>query len=352
MKILAPARNAEAVSALFAAGAESCYIGLRRHNARTQSTQQDLNVSVAELEDLAPRWQAEGRELFITLNGFPTDAGLAEARNELSAAAALPIAGLIVANLGMLDVVRGLNATVPVKLSIQSGACNPDEILALDRWFTLSGVTLPRFIRLEEVAEMRRLLPERIEIEVLGHGLICPNAEGQCFLGSYLLNSSANLGGIGAPESLAGDTAALAVIFDLLMDNPPEVLEQGIMNIHPCQGLFHGTTRRGDGRTVRLHEHLKVASLDLIPALMASGVGRLKIEGRQHPVPRVASMVAAYRHAVDAAIAEGAAPQGFMPDPADREALSRFEMYRDNLTDNHFFHNPLACRDVTEEAAP
>lgn len=348
MKILAPARNGAALAPLFDAGADSCYIGLRRHNARTQNNLQDLNISTAELAELVPAFHAQGKEVFIALNGFPSDKGLDDFAEELEMATRLPISGLIVANLGMLDQVRTFSAEVPIKLSIQSGACNADEIMALDRCFTLSGITLPRFIRLEEVAEMRRLLPSRIEIEVLGHGLICPNAEGQCFLGSFLLNSSANQGGLGAPESLAGDMATLSVVFDLLLDNPPEVLEQGIMNLHPCQGLFYGKSRSGHETRIRLHEHLKVASLELVSQLMAAGVGRLKIEGRQHPLPRVVSMVEAYRHAVDQAIVDGVS---YRPDAADRLALTRFESYRDNLTDNHFFHNPLACRVVTEDVA-
>jgi len=345
MKILAPARNGDALAALFDAGADSCYIGLNRHNARTQNNLEGLNVTVDELAAVAAACRARGKELFIALNGFPTDSGLDAFSSELADATRLPISGLIVANLGMLDLVRTLSADVPIKLSIQNGACNADEILVIDRLFTLSGVTLPRFLRLEEVAEMRRLLPARIEIEVLGHGLICPNVEGQCFLGSFLLNSSANQGGVGGPESLAGDRATLSVIFDLLLDNPPEVLEQGIVNLHPCQGVFCGTDRSGERRRIRLHEHLKVASLDLVHQLMAAGVGRLKIEGRQHPVPRVVSMVEVYRHAIDQAVAFGMA---YRPDAADRHGLAKFELYRDNLTDNHFYHNPLACRALPE----
>jgi putative protease len=350
MKILAPGRNAAAVRTLLQQGADSCYIGLKHHNARLQSTLDDLNVTIDELTELAADALRWGRELFVVLNGSPTDRTMERSMADLRATAALPVAGLIVADFGLLDLLRSINRDAPVKFSIQGGACNVPEILAIDRWFTLTGITLPRFIRLDELAEMRRALPSRIEIEVLGHGLICPNVEGQCFLGKYLVNSSANLGGAGQPEALAGDRAPLAVLFDLIMDNPQAVLEQGIMNVHPCQGLFNGRDRKGSDRQLRLHDHLKIASLELVDQLMAAGVGRLKIEGRQHPVERMLSIVRAYRRAIDAAEACRQKGVGFKASPSDLSELSRFEYYQNNLTENHLVHNPVACHEIKPQA--
>ncbi len=349
MKILAPGKNVVAARALLRGGADSCYIGLPHHNVRTQSNLSDINASIDEVVDLAEEARGLGRELFIVLNGSPTDEGLERAEEDFRAVAELPVAGLIVADLGLLDLLRRFNERVPVKFSIQGAACNVPEILAIDRWFTLSGITLPRFIRLDEIAQMRRELPSRIEIEVLGHGLICPNVEGQCYLGKFLLNSSANLGGIGDPESLAGDSAPLAVLFDLLVDNPKAVLDQGIMNIHPCQGVFSGRDRKGVDRTVRLHEHLKIATLDLVDQLITAGVGRLKIEGRQHPVERTLGVVRAYRHAIHEARSALDAGRPFLADEADRRGMGDGEVYRNNFTDNHILHNPAHCHQLAGE---
>ena len=138
-------------------------------------------------------------------------------------------------------------------------------------------VTLARELSLPEIEHMAKVGDQLgLEIETFAHGALCVCYSGQCFMSSLIGGRSANRG-------LCAQACRLPYALHNVAKNKPL----------PAPG-----------------DHLlspqDLCSIDLLPDLVRAGVASLKIEGRMKTAYYVATVVSAYRRALDLLEREGA----------------------------------------------
>ena len=133
---------------------------------------------------------------------------------------------------------------------------------------------LARELSLKEIKEIRDYLPEHIELETFVHGAMCMAYSGRCLLSNYLTGRDANRGACAQPcrwEYTITEKSRKNEQYEIVED------ERGtfILNSKDLNVIEH------------LHELAKV------------GITSFKIEGRMKSEYYVATVVNAYKRAID-----------------------------------------------------
>jgi putative protease len=99
---------------------------------------------------------------------------------------------LIMADPGLIMMVRERWPEVPVHLSVQANTVN---YMGVKFWQKLgvSRIILSRELSLDEIAEIRQECPD-IELEVFVHGALCIAYSGRCLLSGYFNHRDPNQG--------------------------------------------------------------------------------------------------------------------------------------------------------------
>jgi putative protease len=285
-ELLAPAGSRDSLVAAVANGADAVYLGLGELNARRGADNFDLE-SLAEATRHA---HLHGVRVYLTANIVVLQQEMEVALRMVADAWNAGVDAVIVQDLGLLAMLRRHLPDVRVHASTQIDAHNTETVRALAT-MGASRVTLARETSVEEIATLAR--DGGVEVESFVHGSLCFCYSGQCLMSSVIGARSANRGLCAQPCRLAYD----------LVDTD-------------------GTVATVPGRYLLSPKDL--AGLDLLPALVASGVSALKIEGRMKSPEYVATVVAVYRAALDRAIAD---PQSYQAGRAEwdmlEEAFSR-----------------------------
>jgi putative protease len=193
---------------------------------------------------------------------------------------------LIMADPGLIDMVRETWPEVPIHLSVQANTLN---WAAVKFWSKLgvSRVILSRELTLDEIAEIRQECPET-ELEVFVHGALCIAYSGRCLLSGYFTRRDSNQGAC---------TNSCRWKYKLhenpaFPDDDPFLLEENERpgELMPIEEDEHGTYIL-NSKDLRAAEH--------VPRLMEIGVDSLKIEGRTKSPYYVARSCQAYRRVID-----------------------------------------------------
>ncbi len=192
LEILAPAGDAEMLSAAVFSGADSVYLGVRGFNARRTAANFDANG----LKRAAAFCHARRCGVYAALNTL-----VLPGQEEALAAAirAVENAGcdaVIVQDLAAARMVRqiapGLCLHASTQMSVHSLA-GVRQLAALG----FSRVILARELSAEEIAVIAKQSP--IELEVFVHGALCVCISGQCLMSAFLGGRSANRGACAGP---------------------------------------------------------------------------------------------------------------------------------------------------------
>lgn len=262
-ELLAPAGSAEAYFAAAGAGADAVYLGLQRFSARERAE----NFTLGDYCRILPHARSHGVRIYLAMNTVLTEAELPDAISLLHQVAPLSPDGVIVADLGLLRIVRRFFPALPIHVSTQAGC---SSLAAADRFAQMGAerVILERHLTLPEV---RRIVSRsRAGVEIFVHGAMCYSFSGKCFFSSYLGGKSANRGAC----------------------------------VQPCRRLYgHPAGEEAIFSTRDL------SLMELLPELVPLGFAALKIEGRMRGAEYVAGVVSAYRAALDR-IREGRPQEG------------------------------------------
>ena len=134
-----------------------------------------------------------------------------------------------------------------------------------------------------------------IEIEAFIHGAMCISYSGRCVLSNHMTSRDANRGGCAQSCRWSYDLFEDGIIEEEVTDNKQDI------------PLFN---EEDDPYTMSSKD---LCMLENIPDMIEAGVDSLKIEGRMKSVHYVATVVNAYRHAIDAYMAD---PENYTFDPA------------------------------------
>ncbi len=280
-ELLAPAGNLNNLRYALAYGADAVYAGMPRYSLRVRNNDFDR---LENLRTGIEETHAAGRKLFLALNLLPHNAKLKTFIEDAAELVALGPDALIMADPGLIMLVRERWPEIPIHLSVQANTMNS---AAVQFWKSvgIQRVILSRELSLDEVAEIRQSCPDT-ELEVFVHGALCIAYSGRCLLSGYFNHRDANQG-----------SCTNACRWDYKLKPAGEfVLEEGERpgELMPIEEDEHGTYIM-NSKDLRAVEHVQ--------RLVDIGVDSLKIEGRTKSHYYVARTTQVYRQAIDDAAA-------------------------------------------------
>ncbi len=253
-ELLAPAGSLEAFFAAMEKGADAVYAGLKEFSARAKAK----NFSLAQMERMLAYAHGEGRKIYVTINTLVKEQELPLLVDTLAALEGMEVDGVIIQDLAVARIAKRFFPAIPLHASTQMTIHNSPGVRQLAE-LGFERVVLARELHLDEIREIVRDSP--IGIECFIHGALCFSFSGQCYFSSFLGGHSGNRGRCA----------------------------------QPCRRQY-----RYRGKEGYYFSTNDFSSIDMIPQLVAAGVGSLKIEGRMKSAEYVASVIGAYRKVLDA----------------------------------------------------
>jgi putative protease len=285
-------------------GATAIYAGQPRYSLRVR------NNEFGRIEKLAEgiaATQANGGKFYVVSNIFPRNAKLKTYLADMAPVVALKPDALIMADPGLMLMIREQWPEMPIHLSVQANTVNHAAV-RFWRSVGVSRVILSRELSLDEVTEIRQECPDT-ELEVFVHGALCVAYSGRCLLSGYFNHRDPNQGT--CTNSCRWDYKVLPgnEILGAAQTSPPPAEEPR----HPLADqpyLIEEATRPGQLMPIEEDEHgtyilnsKDLRAIEHVQRLTEIGVDSLKIEGRTKSPYYVARTAQAYRAAIDDAVA-------------------------------------------------
>ena len=290
-ELLAPAGDWDGLRAAVANGADAVYFGLPRHNARQRAS----NFTLDELDRVIDHLHGRNVRGYVAMNTLLFTEELGEAADYVARIAAAGADAVIVQDLGLAALIARMAPSLPIHASTQMTLTDGRGIeAAREMGLPLARVILARELSLDHIAAIRR--ETDVELEVFVHGAMCISVSGQCQASQTLFGRSGNRGQCAQVCRLP---------YDVLVSGEP--IYKGD---DPQRRRFPLSPR-------------DLAAYDRVARLVELGVAGLKIEGRLKDPTYVAATTAAYRAALDAALAAGPTSKPFQLAPDLRAALGQ-----------------------------
>lgn len=305
-EVLVPAGDAERLRAAIDFGADAVYLGGKHFTMRAAPANFDKE-QLAEAVSLA---HSRGVKVYLTCNTLPRNHELSLFPEFIQNAQAAGVDAVIVADLGLLTMVKKYAPDMEVHMSTQTGIVNYETANALYAMGVKRAV-LARELSLKDIAEIRRNIPDDMEIEVFVHGAMCVSFSGRCLLSAYLTGRDANRGACAQPCRWK---------YHLMEETRP--------------GQYFPIEEDSSGTYIMNAKDL--CMIDHIPELVEAGVTSLKIEGRAKSAYYVSVAANAYRCAVDAYLAGEPLPEWVRNEV--------FEVSHRDYCTGFFFGHPKDCQ--------
>ena len=193
-EVLAPAGNPEKLRAAVRFGADAVYLAGRRFGMRQASE----NFSLEELAEAAEYLHSRGKKMYLTVNILPHGPEYPALREFIRECAKIDIDGYIVADLGVIAMIKEINPNAAIHISTQASIVSPEAALQYIK-LGATRLVLARELSLKEVRAIRDRIPDEIELEAFVHGSMCVSYSGRCMLSDFMVNRSANHGACAQP---------------------------------------------------------------------------------------------------------------------------------------------------------
>lgn len=196
-ELLLPAGTLKNMRYAFAYGADAVYAGQPRYSLRVRNNDFQLDNLATGIEEA----HRLGKKFFVASNILPHNAKLKTYLADMAPVIELQPDALIMADPGLIMMVREKWPEVPIHLSVQANTVN---YAGVKFWQSigLQRVILSRELSLDEIAEIRQACPD-MELEVFVHGALCIAYSGRCLLSGYLITATPTRGP--APMPAAGN---------------------------------------------------------------------------------------------------------------------------------------------------
>jgi len=316
-ELLLPAGTLEKMRTAYAFGADAVYAGQPRYSLRARNNEfqlEELQIGIQEAHAL-------GKKLFIASNLMPHNAKVKTYMADMEPLIAMKPDALIMADPGLIAMVRERWPEVEIHLSVQANTVN---YAAVKFWKSLglSRVILSRELSLDEIEEIRQECPD-MELEVFVHGALCIAYSGRCLLSGYFNHRDANQGTCtnscrwdykvdSAEEDGTGDIQKIDFDFDKALSKSA-LSDCGSQPRHPLADNVYVISRKdhpGELMPVLEDEHgtyimnsKDLRAVEHVERLAKIGIDSLKVEGRTKSIYYVARTAQVYRQAIDDAVA-------------------------------------------------
>lgn len=275
-ELLAPAGNLKKLKIALKFGADAVYASVGSFSLRKRSAKEFTKESFIQGVSYT---HAHGKKFYATLNAFPFNAQIKGIENHIEFLNEIGVDGVIVASVGVINLVKKLAPKMLIHISTQANVTN-----YLDAKFYYemgaSRIVLAREITLKDALEIKKMLPG-LELEIFVHGSMCFAYSGRCLISAVQSGRFSNRG------SCANDCRFK---YELYAKDPQNAT------------LFRLEERENDGTYIMNSKDLNLISY--IDEIVATGaIDSLKIEGRTKSEYYAACTTNAYRMAINDAFA-------------------------------------------------
>ncbi len=304
-ELLAPAGNMEKLKMAFIYGADAVYIGGEKFGLRAQAG----NFSIDDIKKATEFSRRLDRKLYVTVNIIPHNEDLYDLPDYLLELEKAGVDAIIISDPGVLMIAKDTIPDMELHLSTQA---NNTNYKSAEFWHELGvkRIVLARELSFFEIKEIINKTPKTLEFEAFVHGAMCISYSGRCLLSNYMVGRDAN----------RGECA------------------------HPCRYKYYIVEEKRPGQYMPIEDDERGAyifnSKDLcmiehIPELVDSGISSFKIEGRMKSAYYVATVVRAYRNAIDSYFED---PKGYVFDKEWLEEVNKAS-HREFFT-GFYFNKP------------
>lgn len=268
-EVLAPAGDLERLTAAVDYGADAVYLGGKSFGMRAAPQ----NFTCEQLAEAVKMCHSKGVKVYLTCNTLPRNDEIPYFEQFMEEAKQCNVDAVIVADLGLLSLVKKYAPHMEIHMSTQTGIVN---YVTANELYNMGAkrIVLARELSLEEIAEIRAKTPKELDIEAFVHGAMCVSFSGRCLLSQYLVNRDANRG----------------------------------QCAQPCRWGYHLMEEKRTDQFFPVFEDEKgtyilnakdLCMIDHLDKVVKAGVTSLKIEGRAKSSYYVSVVTNAYRMAVD-----------------------------------------------------
>ena len=269
-ELLAPAGDLEKLKIASIYGADAVYFGGEMFSLRAGAG----NLSIDEMKEGIRFAHERGKRCYLTINIFAHNEDIGPLTDYLEQIKNIGIDAFIVSDPGIVDLIQEIIPDAEIHLSTQANMTN----FRTARFWHKMGVkrlVLARELTFTEIKEIRKNIPSDMEVEAFVHGAMCISYSGRCLLSNFMIERDANRGMCAQPCRWK---------YSLVEEKRPG-------EYYPVEEDERGTYIL-NSRDLCMIEHLD--------KIVESGIMSAKVEGRMKSVFYVATVIHAYRQAIDA----------------------------------------------------
>jgi len=268
-ELLAPAGNLEKLKTAIDFGADAVYLGGSKLNLRAFAD----NFTNEELKEGIEYAHARGKKVHVTMNVFPHNEDLEGLEDYLKELYEIGADAIIVADPGIIMTAREVVPNLEIHLSTQANNVNYKSAIF---WYKqgVKRIVLARELTLEEIRDIKDKVPQELDLEIFVHGSMCMSYSGRCLLSNYMTGRDANRGQCAQPCRYK---------YRLVEEKRNE---EYFPIIEDDKGTYIMNSK-------------DLCMIEYIPELMNTGAISFKIEGRMKSAYYAATVVKAYREAID-----------------------------------------------------
>ena len=268
-ELLVPASSLEVLKVAVTFGADAVYIGGEAFGLRAKAK----NFSMEEIKEGIAFAHEHGVRVYVTANILAHNGDLEGVRAYFEELKEIGPDALIISDPGVYQIAKEVCPEIERHISTQANNTNYGTY---QFWYGLGAkrVVSARELSLEELKEIRRRIPEDMEIETFVHGAMCISYSGRCLLSNFFTGRDANQGAC----------------------------------THPCRWKYSVMEESRPGEYFPVYENERgtyifnskdLCMIEHIPDLIDAGIDSFKIEGRMKTALYVATVARTYRKAID-----------------------------------------------------
>ena len=268
LELLAPAGNFSKLKTAVYYGADAVYIGGKNFSLRAFSD----NFTDEEIVEAVKFAHGKNVKIYVTVNIFAKNSDFEKAAEYFRFLERAKVDAVLITDVGLISLCKKVAPELKIHLSTQANTLNK---YAVKFWggLGLERVVLARELSLSEIKEISEFNPET-QLEAFVHGAMCISYSGRCLLSNYFNGRDANRGEC----------------------------------VQACRWQYELREKSKNGEFFPIEEDERgsyiLNSKDLnmiehIDEMAEAGVCSLKIEGRMKSEYYLATVINAYRRAID-----------------------------------------------------